>query len=431
MDLRQVAEAALTEMTKNVSGAEGFTQASLVVSKELSIESNKISLLRTTFDQNLMMKVFKDNKTATLSGNQFHQDAIHNLSKELATTVVSSQADEANGFAPNQGVKNFEAGLIEADDDYMYQLLSVFLEQTKARFPKIILEAAIIKFVKSNKVHMSTRGSLLTSQQGYYEGFTMFTAKDGAKSSSFNYTGYTIGKNNLNRTMMNVSGVEALLAQSSEQTEVKKVPNKFVGDIIVTPHCMEDFTRYWLDYISPASMIKKTSFLFDKKGQSVASPLFDLQALPLSDEFATKSFWNSDGYLTKNESLFKNGILNSYLLDHYASNKLNQENSLSGSHNLQFATGNTALQDMIANTKEGVLLARFSAGHPAENGDFSGSAKNSYYIKDGKIQYPIGETMLAGNLQSMLKDIAEVSKESIDFGSSKMPWVKFKNITVS
>ena len=93
--------------------------------------------------------------------------------------------------------------------------------------------------------------------------------------------------------------------------------------------------------------------------------------------------------------------------------------------------GDTSLDDMIKGTKQGVLIGRFSGGRPNDRGDFSGVAKNSYYVADGKIQYPISETMVSGNLVELLHNVEAVSSELVDFGGSAKPWVKVSGITVS
>ena len=86
---------------------------------------------------------------------------------------------------------------------------------------------------------------------------------------------------------------------------------------------------------------------------------------------------------------------------------------------------------MIKNIDQGVLLARFSGGSPANNGGFTGVAKNSYYIENGEIKYPISETMVSGNIKEMFENMSEISSDRIDFGSSILPWISFKGVTVS
>ena len=90
-----------------------------------------------------------------------------------------------------------------------------------------------------------------------------------------------------------------------------------------------------------------------------------------------------------------------------------------------------ALEDMIKNVAEGIFINRFSGGRPNDQGEFSGVAKNSYYIKDGEIQFPIRETTISGNLAASLKNITAISRERLNSGASNVPWVQIRGITAS
>lgn len=431
-ELFQVAEKSLQEL-KSKGSQKSLVQVSLSTAKEFNVEAGKMTLLRTTFDQGLVMKSLLDQKQASASSNQFSFDAIQTLAEESVSSAKATPADEAFGFAPSEGKKSFRSGDMEANDEWMYSQLNQLMNDTKAKFPKTILEGAVIKFVKNEAVLATSEGTLLDQTQGYYEGFVMFTSKDGKQSSSFNYTGFQMSSKDIasRRTLMQTSGLEELIRQSSEQIHVKKIPGKFQGDIVITPHCMEGMSGEWLRYMSSGALLKKNSFLQDKIGQKVASDLWTMKASPRSEHFASQSFWNGDGYTTENETLFEKGVLKKHLLSHYAAKKLGGNISRSGGQYLQLAPGQTSTADLIGGVKEGLLLARFSGGNPAENGDFSGVAKNSYYIKDGKIQYPVNETMISGNLARMLTDLQGVSKETINMGYAEFPTTRFSGITVS
>jgi len=58
-------------------------------------------------------------------------------------------------------------------------------------------------------------------------------------------------------------------------------------------------------------------------------------------------------------------------------------------------------------------------------------AKNSYYIEDGEIKYPVSETMIAGNLKDLLKSIKHISRETVNDGGSVFPWITFSGVTIS
>jgi PmbA protein len=93
--------------------------------------------------------------------------------------------------------------------------------------------------------------------------------------------------------------------------------------------------------------------------------------------------------------------------------------------------GNEELSEMIKDIRKGLYVVRFSGGNPSINGDFSGIAKNSYYIEDGKIKYPVNETMISGNLLQLFNDVKGISRKRLNSGNWIMPWVSCRGVTVS
>ena len=76
-------------------------------------------------------------------------------------------------------------------------------------------------------------------------------------------------------------------------------------------------------------------------------------------------------------------------------------------------------------------MGRFSGGNPAANGDFSGVAKNSYLIEDGRIGPAVSEVMVAGNLFEMMQAISGVSSEVVNDGVTSIPWIRVEGITIA
>ena len=432
MDLQNIAEKTLNK-AKASGSDKALVSVSSTMAKEFNVEANKLTLLRTTFDQTLGLKTLVDQRQSTISGNQFTEDAASQLATHAVAAAKASPQDEANGFAPSQGHKKFSFGNTEVNEEWMYARLRELLDERKKLFPKVIIEGSTIKFLKTDRLLMTSEGTVLNSSQSHYEGFVMFTAKEGVKSSSFNYIGFHIGADEAGKpiSLMRTCGLSDLLGQCSEQLHVQKVPANFEGDLILTPHCLEEFAGAWKSYLGSGRMLKKSSFFEGKLGEKVASSSWTLTSNPVDSPFATRRFWTSDGYLTKNETIFENGVLKRYLLDHYSATKLKQAVSQSEGDYLKLAPGKSSLKDMIASVKKGVLMCRYSAGAPAENGDVSGVAKNSYFIEDGAIKYPLGETMVTANFSKLLNEVKDISRETLTSGYWEMPWVRFSGVNVS
>ena len=194
---------------------------------------------------------------------------------------------------------------------------------------------------------------------------------------------------------------------------------------------MPDFLSFIQGSISDGSIISGTSIYKDKIGSKIASENFNLSSCPLSKDLASGYFVTGDTYKTQNIDIIKNGVLQTHLLSLYGANKTGGKR-ISNSGGAHIITqGTESLDSMIKNVKKGILLCRFSGGYPNDNGDFSGVAKNSYYIENGEIKYPVIETMISGNISNMFLNINNISNENINFGDKILPWISFNGITIS
>jgi PmbA protein len=293
----------------------------------------------------------------------------------------------------------------------------------------LILEQVITKFVYEKQFFLNSNGTVLLAKEGYYTIIAMFTSKEGKKTSSFNYA--AVDTDNLDTPFAELGRFAQLMKESTEQTEMKHIPENFVGDVIITPECFEDFLYYFSSMISTYPLITNTCIFKDKINSKIAPEQFTLHSKPVNDDFTSGYFFDGDGYKVENFPYVKNGVLQSFILGLYGSKKTGLQRSVNSGYYWEVEAGNTELEEMVKSTQKGILMCRFSGGSPAQNGDFSGVAKNSYYIEDGKIQFPISETMVAGNIAQLLLNISDISQERIHFGSSLMPWVKIAKLDIS
>ena len=86
---------------------------------------------------------------------------------------------------------------------------------------------------------------------------------------------------------------------------------------------------------------------------------------------------------------------------------------------------------MIRGINKGILVMRFSGGQPAPSGEFSGVAKNSFLIENGKIAGALSETMISGCVPDMLRQIRGISSDKLKDGNVIMPYIAFDGLTIS
>ena len=397
--------------------------------KELNVEIGEMTLLRTTFNSNIGISVIKDQKKGSTSINKTDKSSIDDAIKQVIEMANGSQVDEAYDISEHQPTQSFSKGDESANLNTMYQSLEEFVDYVKSTYPKIQLEAAIMDFNHSKSFFQNTNGVDFEVREGMYGFSPMFLSKDGKNTSSFNYTGFSALK--VEKPLNEYGTIDTLLSQSVEQINTKNIKDKFIGQLLVTPDCIGDFLGFITNDISDAKMISGNSLYKNKLNKQIAHPKLSLHSFPVSDKIADGYFITSDGYVAENSTILDKGILKTHLLGLYGSRKLGGKRSRNDGGAYIVNAGENSHMEMIKNVDKGVLLSRFSGGSPSNNGDFSGVAKNSYYIENGTIKYPISETMVSGNIQDMFENLNEVSSDRIDFGSEILPWISFEGITIS
>tara|TARA_R110002072_G_scaffold20841_3_gene75146 strand:- start:16144 stop:17430 length:1287 start_codon:yes stop_codon:yes gene_type:complete len=424
---------AIAQTTLGQISQAGFSDAATrIVSEEfheLQAENGVINLMRTNFETDVSITGIKDHKKASLSVNKTDSDTLARTVANLSDMARGASPDEAYGIAEKQPAESFDTGPGEPDYDRMYDRIVEVQDYAKRQYPDLHFGSVAITFGNRRSVYVNSNDVLFESRRGVYNVSAMFTSKRGKQASSMNYFGYSAF--DLDSPIQEMMNADELMRQSTEQVETQNIPGKFTGDMIITPNALGSFVGFLTGKVSDGPLISGTSVYKGKLGEVVTSDKLSLRCCPVAEDVASGYWVTGDGYKAENSTILEAGVLKSYLLGLYGSNKTGLPRAVNAGGCFQVDAGDAALADMIAGVEQGILIARFSGGNPNDRGDFSGIAKNSYYIKDGKIQFPIKETTVSGNMVSLLKSVKAVSKERIDFGGSKLPWVLTDGVTAS
>lgn len=429
MEGKQIIDLALKEL--RAAGADE-AQASISFSEksELNVDAGAMSLFRTTKNAQLALVAYSGKRRGSVSLNTIAGAAIREAAAEAVSLAATAPVDEANAISPAGIGGSFAYGDAEPDREAMYDKLKDFLDYAAKNHRKTRLEQCILDFTRARTFLGNTNGVALDSATSVYSFQAMFTSKEGEKTSSYN--GSSSSRRRLEGDFKDWGGIAELMRQSEEQLETRQLEGKFVGDVIVTPHCLGDFIGA-ADQVCLGDFchVSGTSPWKEALGKEVASPLLSLRSMPVSKEIAEGWFFTDDGFIAENCAMIEGGVLKSFDLSLYGSRKTGKLRCPSGGGAWVVDPGKESFAELLKSVKRGLLLCRFSGGDPNDSGDFAGVAKNSYYIEDGKIAYPVNETMISSNVCTMLKDISAVSRERIDFGSVIFPWVKVGGITIS
>ena len=212
--------------------------------------------------------------------------------------------------------------------------------------------------------------------------------------------------------------------------DARPAPGKFVGDIIITPDALHEVLLGPLARVLGGySLMAGTSPYKDRLGQQIASPQFSLLNRPTAARFPEGIDFDAFGIPTADLDVVRDGVLRDFMVDHYISRKLGLARTAVW-HCYEVPPGRKSVDEIIAATERGIILTRFSGGVPNDSLDFSGIAKNAFYIEGGTVRHPLAETMISGNLRELLMAIRDVSRETIDFGGASYPTIAASGVTI-
>ena len=395
---------------------------------EINFETKDVTLLRSTVNDGASLTVFTEGKKGSASFNGTAEEDIETAVRAALEAAEAGVPDEANQVADVPSESPSSHGSTEADRDAMLDAVMAYLGEMRERYPQIRSDTSIYAFSTKVRSFRNSKGVRQQEGRGSYHFGAMFGGKDGEKTTSFNYTG--VASFDPLADLLEAGTVRRLLDEILQSFDPRPVPEKFVGDIIVTPDCMSDLVGTLAGAIGGYNLMAETTPYKDKRGAAIASPCFSLLNRPQSPEFPGGTDYDGFGVPTRDLDVVTDGVLNDFLIDFYISKKLDMPQT-AGATNFVVPAGTKRIADIIRETKRGIVLSRFSGGAPNNNLDFSGVAKNSFYVEDGEVRYALIETMIAGNFQELFLNIRDLSSESVNFGGSCYPYLAASGVTIS
>ena len=101
-----------------------------------------------------------------------------------------------------------------------------------------------------------------------------------------------------------------------------------------------------------------------------------------------------------------------------------------GVSNLLVSPGESSL-DELCRLPRVVLVNRFSGSSDPVTGEFSGVVKGGFLLRGGE-RIPLRETLIAGNLYSLLRSISGISRERENLnGRARIPALRIEDVSVT
>ena len=399
--------------------------------KEFNVDGGRFSLMRTLFDRDVSVTVLKAQRKGSVHINRFDEATVRAAVAECLAACESAEPDPAWEFNSEPGEQSFTDGCPDCDAEALFMRTRELLRDVNERHPKIMMEQMITEHDAERCVYMNTAGVVYRTSSGYYNFELMYSAHEGEKGSSF--YGSSVMLKDLDRPVIDCALIERELRDVEKQIDAKPLEGKFVGSVVLAPMALGEIVLSTISnsFLSDSSLIDGTSVWKDKLGQAVADKRITLSLAPRSPDVVCGQRYTGEGYPAEDFDVIRDGVLKSFLLSQYGANRVGGVRAPGSGDNVVMAPGDKSLEEIVSGIEKGVLVMRFSGGEPAPSGEFSGVAKNSFLIANGKITDALTETMISSCVPDMLQNVRAVSSDVLKDGTMVLPYVAFEGVTVS
>jgi PmbA protein len=210
-------------------------------------------------------------------------------------------------------------------------------------------------------------------------------------------------------------------------------PKTCEAPVVFDPEATRDLLDSIAHAVGGGNIYRKSSFLVDRAGAQVGSPLVNIVDDPLMTQKLGSRPFDSEGVRARRNVVFERGILKSFLLGSYQARKLGLKTTgnAGGISNFRFESGSSDPREIIASVSHGLYLtALFGPGANWMTGDFSQGAQG-FWIENGELAYPVDEFTIAGSFPAMLSGIVMVGND-VDWRSPiAAPTMKIERMTIS
>jgi len=410
--------------------AQGFDAARADASRsrldELNFAHNAPSLMRSTRTHKLVLTGLLDGRLASTELTDLSPDNLRHSVALLHENTLAAPQDVANAISAGERAR-IQRGPMVADEPVLADKVAELLDFRQRETPLMMLEEGFASHTRHQLHTLTSGGSDLASDTGWYALSAFGTAREGQRTSSFNAADGQAEELS-SRPAPAWFGIEALLRDTSRQIDSAPLTEKFVGDVVLTPPAVASLLSWLHGQLSDLQLIAGSSLYRHRVGEAVASPLLNLRS---RFDAAGVSGLSADGFVARPVELLREGRLLSLTPSLFGSRKTGLPHVPVASGGWELAAGETPLSALIEGVGRGALVGRLSMGHPAPSGEFSGVIKNSFGIRDGQLGRALREVMIAGNVAQMLKDVVAVSRERLDTGGTCLPWLRVKGLHFS
>lgn len=201
--------------------------------------------------------------------------------------------------------------------------------------------------------------------------------------------------------------------------------------MVVDPEAAVSLLARALGPMNAAALQQGRSYFAGKLGQKVFGDKLTVVDDPLIPRGLGSRHFDGEGISAKKMPIIEAGVVRNFYVDTYYGRKLGMSPTTGSASNRAVGLGDKPLHALISDVGEGIYVTSWLGGNSdPTTGDFSLGLRG-HLIKGGKIDAPIGEMNVTGNLAALFGKLALLGNDPYPYSSLRAPTLVFEDVQFS
>ncbi len=419
---------------------KGADQAAVDISNSRQIDvefrDRKMQTLNEATSRSLSLTIYSKNRFSNHTTNDIRREALTPFIEE-AIGMTGYLGEDIHRTLPdpkyyegrsNLDLDRYDGSYGDVVSDERIRIAREVEEAALAAEGKIISVTSGYSDSRSESVKVHSNGFEGQSSSTFFAAGAEATVADGESGRPSDYD-WSVVLHKKDLPSLEKMGREAVRRARAKVGQAKMESGTY--DMIIENRSATRLVGAMFQCLQGRALQQKRSYLEGKIGEKIASEKLTVIDDPLIVGGQGSRLYDGDGIAAKKRVIIDKGVLKSYYIDYYYSRKLGMEPTTGGSSNVIIEPGEKTLEQLIAQSKKGILVTGFIGGNSnTATGDFSYGIIGQL-IENGKLVKPVNEMNLSGNLTEIWEHLVEMGNDPYPNSAWLRPSMFFRDIFFS
>jgi PmbA protein len=434
------------ELAKKHGADAAEAQASGGSELTCKVRLGEPELVQEAASKALGLRVFRDHRAALTYTSDLSEAALEKFVADSVELARLAEPDELNELPPVEDLATqfpdldlFDAEAARTTAKDALELCKRAEAAARAFSPKVTNSDGATYSRVIGQGALANSAGFAGSSRGTYQSLVVEPICDDADGKKRNGFWWTA-----NRFVSALEDAEAVGREAARRTVAKLGAAKIETGplpVVFDPEAGRALLRTLFGVISGGAIYRKSSYLLDREGTAVASPLVTVVDDPLIRRGPGSRLYDGDGLAVRKNVVVENGRLETYLFDTYSARKLGRKSNGCAGRGVGGAphvtTSNFILQKGAASPAEvrgverGLYVTEMMGfGFNAVTGDFSRGA-GGFLIEKGQLTQPVTEVTISANFDELWKSIDAVGDDLEMRSSTACPTFRVSRMMIA